>query len=74
MAAGHANGTMRGMSTPIVIEAPLKLEPVTADPFVDDLDLGHDGALAAAFVERLAASPRRRIHRLIPVGTPTPVP
>jgi hypothetical protein len=50
------------MSTPIVIEAPLKLEPVTADPFVDDLDLGRDGALVGAFVERLAASPRRRIY------------
>ena len=62
MAAGPTNETMRGMSTPTVIEAPLKLEPVTSDPFVDDLDSSRDGTLVAAFVERLAASPRRRIY------------
>ena len=62
MAGGRTEETMRGMSTPIVIEAPLKLEPVTSDPFVDDLDSSRDGTLVAAFVERLAASPRRRIY------------
>jgi hypothetical protein len=36
MEGGPGNGTMLPMSTPTVIESPLRLEPVTADPFIDD--------------------------------------
>jgi hypothetical protein len=61
MAAGRANGTMPGMSTPTVIEAPFKFEPVTADTFVADLDRCRDPRVAA-FVAQLAAAPRRRIY------------
>jgi hypothetical protein len=38
MAARRDRKTMLGMSTPMVIESPLQLEPVTADPFVSDLE------------------------------------
>jgi hypothetical protein len=31
------SGTMLPMSTPTVIESPLRLEPVTADDFISDL-------------------------------------
>jgi hypothetical protein len=61
MAPEASNGTMPGMSTPIVTEAAFKLEPVTADPFVADLDPDRD-LRVAAYVERLAAAPRRRIY------------
>ena len=53
---------MLGMSTPIVTEGPFELEPVTADPFVADLDQRRADSRVAAFLERLAASPRRRIY------------
>jgi hypothetical protein len=52
---------MHGMSTPIVIEAPMQLEPVSADDFIADLDSTTDGR-NKALLERLAASPRRRIY------------
>ena len=61
MAPEASNETMPSMSTPIVTEAPFKLEPVTADTLVADLDLERDPRVAA-FVERLAAAPRRRIY------------
>jgi hypothetical protein len=52
---------MHGMSTPLVIEAPIQLEPVTADTFIADLDTVGE-ASRTALLERLAASPRRRIY------------
>lgn len=51
------------MFTPTLTEAPLALEPVTSDPFVADLDhrsVESDSRLAA-FFERNASAPRRRI-------------
>ena len=64
MAAGAVKRTMHGMSTPLVIEAPLQLEPVTVDTFIADLDARSMGGEARlrAFLERLAASPQRRIY------------
>ena len=55
---------MHCMSTPLVIEAPLQLEPVTVDTFVADLDAGSTvgEVRLSAFLERLAASPQRRIY------------
>jgi hypothetical protein len=52
------------MSTPIVIEAPIDLEPVSSDPFVADLERRSSAveARTAAFIERAAASPHRRIY------------
>jgi hypothetical protein len=52
------------MSTPIVIEAQIELEPVTSDPFVADLERRSSAveARAAAFAERVAASPHRLIY------------
>jgi hypothetical protein len=38
MAAALRARTMPSMSTPTVIESPLRLEPVTSDPFVADLE------------------------------------
>jgi hypothetical protein len=48
------------MSTPTVTEAPLKLEPVTADTFVDDL--AGPSREVSAILARAIASPRRRIY------------
>jgi hypothetical protein len=62
MARRASKGTMPSMSTPIVTEGPFDLEPVTADPFVADLDQRRADSRVAAFLERLAASPRRRIY------------
>lgn len=55
---------MHRMSTPLVIEAPMQLEPVTIDDFIADLDtsLMAGDARLTAFVERLVASPHRRIY------------
>jgi hypothetical protein len=47
------------MSTPTVIESPLRLEPVTADPFVADLE--RSASAAETIVAAAAAAPRRRI-------------
>ena len=52
------------MSTPTVTEIRIALEPVTADPFVADLDSSvadNDGRLVA-FVAHAASAPRRRIY------------
>ncbi len=49
------------MFTPTVIEARLELEPVTADPFVADLDQPATDRVAAFLVEA-ATAPRRRIY------------
>lgn len=51
--------TMLGMSTPTVIENPLRLESVTADPFVADLERPMSDADLRLVT--LAAAPRRRI-------------
>jgi hypothetical protein len=59
MAAGRPSGRILGMSTPTVIESPLRLEPVTADPFVADLD--RLASAAEATLAAAAAAPRRRI-------------
>lgn len=59
MAPRRVRKTMPCMSTPTVIESPLQLEPVTADPFVADLERPvseFDVRLVAA-----AAASRRRI-------------
>jgi hypothetical protein len=54
---------MHGMSTPVVIENPIELEPVTIDSFIADLEVTSAAGAArrAAFIEQLAAAPRRRI-------------
>jgi hypothetical protein len=51
--------TMPGMSTPTVIEAPLRLEPITADPFVADLE--HPSSEAELRLIAAAAASHRRI-------------
>jgi hypothetical protein len=51
---------MRRMFTPTVIEAPIELEPVTADTFVADLT--QPSREVAALLASAAASPRRRIY------------
>ena len=55
---------MPGISTPTVIEAPLALEPVTADPFVADLSTASSAVAGrvAALVASVAASPHRRVY------------
>jgi len=50
---------MPGMSTPMVTEAPLHLEPVTADPFVDDLEQPVSDSVLRLVAA--AAASRRRI-------------
>jgi hypothetical protein len=57
MAAPRVRRTMPGMLTATVIEAPLRLEPVTADPFVADLDVPASDAV----IRLMAAASRRRI-------------
>jgi hypothetical protein len=58
MERGRRAETMRGMSTPNVVESPLRLEPVTADSFVADLDR----PLSDSVIRLLASGvPRRRI-------------
>ena len=54
---------MPGMSTATVIEVPLRLEPVTDDPFIADLERSTRdiNGLLAVFSERPAA-PRRRVE------------
>ena len=51
---------MPRMFSPTVIEAPLELEPVTADTFV--ADLSQPSGAAAALLASAAASPQRRIY------------
>jgi hypothetical protein len=51
---------MPRMFTPTVIEAPIELEPVTADTFV--ADLSQPSRAAAALLASAAASPHRRIY------------
>ena len=51
---------MPRMFTPTVIEAPIELEPVTADTFV--ADLSRPSRAAAALLASAAASPHRRIY------------
>jgi hypothetical protein len=48
------------MFTPTVIEAPIELEPVTADSFV--ADLSQPSRAAAAVLASAVASPHRRIY------------
>ena len=64
MAADPSKRTMHDVSTPLVNEAPIPLEPVTADTFVADLDVASMAGASrlTSFLERLAASPRRRIY------------
>jgi hypothetical protein len=52
------------MSPATVTEARLQLEPVTADPFIADLDRDAeaDKAGLASLASRVAAAPRRRIY------------
>ena len=54
---------MPGMSTATVIEVPLRLETVTDDPFIADLERStrDTNGMVAAFFERPAA-PRRRVE------------
>lgn len=59
MAAERNRKTMRGMSTPMVIESPLRLEPVTADPFVTDLE--HPASESELRLVAAAVASRRRI-------------
>jgi hypothetical protein len=47
------------MSTPTVIESPLRLEPVTADPFVADLE--RPAGESELRLVAAAATSRRRI-------------
>jgi hypothetical protein len=58
---------MLGMTTPIVTELPLRLEPVAVDPFADDrvmnfveCDLPAELTLPQWRRARVAAAPRRR--------------
>ena len=51
---------MPRMFSPTVIEAPLALEPVTADTFV--ADLSRPSPAAAALLASAAAAPHRRIY------------
>ena len=64
MAACRPAWTMPSMSTPIVIEAQVQLEPVGRDTFVADLDPHSPDAEArlAALRRRAAAMPSRRIY------------
>jgi hypothetical protein len=48
------------MSTPTVIENPLRLESVTTDPFIADLE--PPVSEADLRLVALAATPRRRVH------------
>lgn len=57
MEGGPRNETMRPMSTPTVIESPLRLEPVTADPFNDDLTPSTEARVAAPALPRQVARP-----------------
>jgi hypothetical protein len=59
MPAVRPSGRILGMSTPTVIESPLRLEPVTADPFVADLE--RSASAADTIVAAAAPAPRRRI-------------
>jgi hypothetical protein len=60
MDAGRGGRTMPGMSTPTVIESPLRLESVTADPFVADLE--RPVSEADLHLIAVATTPRRRIY------------
>jgi hypothetical protein len=51
---------MPRMFTPTVIEAPIVLEPITADAFVADLTA--PSRQSAALLASAAASPHRRIY------------
>jgi hypothetical protein len=57
MAPRRFQKTMPGMSTPMVTEAPLRLEPVTSDPFVTDLE--HPASESELRLIAAAASRRR---------------
>ncbi len=59
MASKRDRETMHGMSTPMVIEAPLQLEPVTSDPFVADLE--HPASESELRLVAAATASRRRI-------------
>jgi hypothetical protein len=59
MARPRLRKTILGMSTPMVTEAPLRLEPVTADPFVTDLE--HPASDSELRLIAAAAASRRRI-------------
>lgn len=65
MAWDRPGGTVLCMFAPTVIESPIRLEPVTADPFVADLS-----APSAETQARLAALERR----LSPTAQPAPEP
>ena len=57
MAWEPSGETMLSMSTPTVTESPIRLEPVTADPFVADLSAASADTEArlAALVQRLSS-------------------
>ena len=59
MERSAVRGTMLGMSTPTVTENPLRLESVSTDPFVADLERPVTESELRLVV--LAAAPRRRI-------------
>jgi hypothetical protein len=59
MAPRRVRKTMPCMSTPTVIESPLRLEPVTTDPFVADLE--HPASESEIRLVAAAAVSRRRI-------------
>jgi len=48
---------MLPMSTPTVIESPLRLEPVTADSFIDDLAPSSEARVAPPAPARQVARP-----------------
>jgi hypothetical protein len=56
--------TIPFMSSAIVIEAPLNLEPVSPDSFIADLEPRSPDAQARAteLLQRAAVAPRRRIY------------
>jgi hypothetical protein len=59
MARARRDGTMPCMSTPTVTESPLRLEAVTSDPFVADLESPVTESQRQLLA---AAASRRRIY------------
>jgi hypothetical protein len=57
MEDSRRNATMLPMSTPTVIESPLRLEPVTADPFIDDLAPSTEARSVSPAAARQVARP-----------------
>jgi hypothetical protein len=61
MERGTQDETMLAMSAPSVTESPIRLEPVTADPFIDDLS--RTSAETEARLARLARRGLEAPHR-----------